>query len=223
MQYAGLGRGDHGHVDLPGRDRVVAADPRAVGRDPRAGRRGADAASAGCSCRSRWRCRRSASTAWSPRSSGSAGSSASSSGSRAGRCSCSACSRRRSPSRQFGFFLAVTAVRYRTSWSLGAALEYPGWLLCGFVVPVAAAARTGCTRSRGRSRPPGRWRRCARPPPGESPWRDLLLCLLIGCGVRRTRHLSSARGSSTPPAATRPWRSREAAPVTTCGSSSSAG
>ena len=41
---------------------------------------------------------------------------------------------------QFGFFLAVTAVRYRTSWSLGAALEYPGWLLCGFVVPIAAPA-----------------------------------------------------------------------------------
>jgi ABC-2 type transport system permease protein len=37
----------------------------------------------------------------------------------------------------FGFFLSVTAVRYRTSWSLGAALEYPGWLLCGFVVPVS--------------------------------------------------------------------------------------
>jgi ABC-2 type transport system permease protein len=36
----------------------------------------------------------------------------------------------------FGFFLSVTAVRYRVSWSLGAAMEYPGWLLCGFVVPV---------------------------------------------------------------------------------------
>jgi len=37
----------------------------------------------------------------------------------------------------FGFLLSVTAVRYRTAWALGAALEYPGWLLCGFVVPVA--------------------------------------------------------------------------------------
>ena len=42
-----------------------------------------------------------------------------------------------------GFFLAVTAVRYRTSWALGAALEYPGWLLCGFVVPLDRAARRG--------------------------------------------------------------------------------
>lgn len=37
----------------------------------------------------------------------------------------------------FGFFLAVTAVRYRTAWTLGTALEYPGWLICGFVVPFA--------------------------------------------------------------------------------------
>jgi ABC-2 type transport system permease protein len=37
---------------------------------------------------------------------------------------------------QVGFFLSVTAVRYRTSWALGAALEYPGWLLCGFLIPV---------------------------------------------------------------------------------------
>ena len=36
----------------------------------------------------------------------------------------------------FGFLLSVTAVRYRTSWALGAALEYPGWLLCGFVIPL---------------------------------------------------------------------------------------
>lgn len=37
---------------------------------------------------------------------------------------------------EIGFLLAVTAVRYRTSWALGAALEYPGWLLCGFVIPL---------------------------------------------------------------------------------------
>ena len=37
----------------------------------------------------------------------------------------------------FGFLLSVVAVRYRTAWALGASLEYPGWLLCGFVVPIA--------------------------------------------------------------------------------------
>ena len=38
----------------------------------------------------------------------------------------------------FGYFLSVAAVRYRTSWVIGAALEYPGWLVGGFLVPVAS-------------------------------------------------------------------------------------
>lgn len=37
----------------------------------------------------------------------------------------------------FGFLLAVSVVRYRTAWALGNVLEYPGWLLCGFLVPLA--------------------------------------------------------------------------------------
>ncbi len=37
----------------------------------------------------------------------------------------------------FGFLLTIVAVRYRTAWALGNAFEYPGWLLCGFVVPLA--------------------------------------------------------------------------------------
>jgi ABC-2 type transport system permease protein len=36
----------------------------------------------------------------------------------------------------FGFLLSVTVVRYRTGWALGSTLEYPGWLLCGFLVPL---------------------------------------------------------------------------------------
>jgi ABC-2 type transport system permease protein len=34
-----------------------------------------------------------------------------------------------------GFLLALSAVRYRSSWALGAALELPIWLICGFVIP----------------------------------------------------------------------------------------
>jgi ABC-2 type transport system permease protein len=34
-----------------------------------------------------------------------------------------------------GFLLSVTAVRYRTAWALGGAVEFPVWLVCGFVVP----------------------------------------------------------------------------------------
>ncbi|HEY5984790.1 MAG TPA: ABC transporter permease [Streptosporangiaceae bacterium] len=36
----------------------------------------------------------------------------------------------------FGFLLSVTVVRYRTAWALGNLFEYPGWLLCGFLVPL---------------------------------------------------------------------------------------
>lgn len=37
----------------------------------------------------------------------------------------------------FGFLMSVTVVRYRTAWALGNFFEYPGWLLCGFVVPLS--------------------------------------------------------------------------------------
>jgi ABC-2 type transport system permease protein len=36
----------------------------------------------------------------------------------------------------FGFLIAVSSVRYRTAWALGSALEFPVWLLCGFLVPL---------------------------------------------------------------------------------------
>jgi len=35
-----------------------------------------------------------------------------------------------------GFLLAVAFVRYRTAWALGNLLEYPVWLICGFLVPL---------------------------------------------------------------------------------------
>jgi ABC-2 type transport system permease protein len=37
----------------------------------------------------------------------------------------------------FGFLMAVTFVRYRMAWALGNLFQYPGWLLCGFVVPLS--------------------------------------------------------------------------------------
>lgn len=36
-----------------------------------------------------------------------------------------------------GFVLSVTVVRYRESWALGNALEYPVWLVCGLLVPLS--------------------------------------------------------------------------------------
>jgi ABC-2 type transport system permease protein len=35
-----------------------------------------------------------------------------------------------------GFLLSVACVRYRSAWALGNALEYPVWLICGFLVPL---------------------------------------------------------------------------------------
>jgi ABC-2 type transport system permease protein len=36
-----------------------------------------------------------------------------------------------------GFLIAVSFVRYRTAWALGNLLEYPVWLVCGFLVPLS--------------------------------------------------------------------------------------
>lgn len=81
----------------------------------------------------------------------------------------------------FGFFLSVTVVRYRTSWALGAALEYPGWLLCGFLVPVSLLP--------GWVQPlswaiPTTWAMDAvrASANGASPWADLGVCLAVGLG-----------------------------------------
>ena len=102
----------------------------------------------------------------------------------------------------FGFLLSVTAVRYRTSWALGAALEYPGWLLCGFVVPLdllPAVLR------------PVSWvlaptwavegMRAAAA--GESPWADLAICAAVGlayaalAGWLGVRLITAARRDAT--------------------------
>lgn len=79
----------------------------------------------------------------------------------------------------FGFLLSVSVVRYRTAWALGNVLEYPGWLLCGFLVPLSLFP-TWVT-----------WVSWALPPTwgmaamreasaGGSPWGDLVVCLLLG-------------------------------------------
>jgi ABC-2 type transport system permease protein len=78
-----------------------------------------------------------------------------------------------------GFLLSVAVVRYRTAWAMGNLLEYPGWLLCGFLVPLTLF-------------PPWvSWISYALPPTwgmqairasaaGESPWFDVVVCLLVG-------------------------------------------
>ncbi len=103
---------------------------------------------------------------------------------------------------EIGFLLSVTAVRYRTSWALGAALEYPGWLLCGFVVPLELLPDV--------LRPfsyalPTTWAveamRAAAV--GGAPWRELGLCLAVGtayavlAAVLGVRLIDSARRNAT--------------------------
>ena len=113
---------------------------------------------------------------------------------------------------QFGFFLAVTVVRYRTAWSLGAALEYPGGCCAGSSCP-SPPSRTGCTRCPGRSRPRGRWTRSGPPRPATPPG---VTSPSASRSARRTpcSRRTSGAGWSTPPAGRRRWRSHEAAPVT---------
>jgi ABC-2 type transport system permease protein len=81
----------------------------------------------------------------------------------------------------FGFLLAVAFVRFRRSWAMGAVLEYPVWLICGFLVPLsllpgwvqpiswALAPTWGMNAIRQAST-------------GGSPWPDIALCFALGLG-----------------------------------------
>jgi len=79
----------------------------------------------------------------------------------------------------FGFLLSVTVVRYRTAWALGSALEYPGWLLGGFVVPLQMLPDWLLPLSWSL---PTTWAiqgmRAAAA--GESAWFDLAMCAGVG-------------------------------------------
>ena len=101
-----------------------------------------------------------------------------------------------------GFVQAVAFVRFRTAWALGAALEYPVWLVCGFLVPLtefpdwvrpiswALAPTWGMHAIREAAL-------------GGSPWPDAAMCLalgaaylLIGIGILGTvLHAARSRAS----------------------------
>ena len=101
-----------------------------------------------------------------------------------------------------GFLLSVAVVRYRTAWAMGNLLEYPGWLVCGFLVPITVF--------------PGwvGWIAYALPPTwgmeairssasGGSPWFDVLMCLGLGLlyglvgALLSEKVLDSARRNAT--------------------------
>ena len=78
-----------------------------------------------------------------------------------------------------GFLLAVSFVRYRTAWALGNMLEYPVWLVGGFLVPITLLP--DWVRPISWTLAPT-WgvdaiRQAAM---GGSPWAELGLCVLLG-------------------------------------------
>ncbi|MGW1615797.1 ABC transporter permease [Streptomyces sp. NPDC002285] len=101
-----------------------------------------------------------------------------------------------------GFLLAVTVVRYREAWALGNLLEYPVWLICGFLVPVSLLP--GWIRPFAWLLPPTSGMEAVRKAAaGQSPWADVASCaggtaLFCLIGIRLTRTiLHSARRRAT--------------------------
>ena len=101
-----------------------------------------------------------------------------------------------------GFLLAVAFVRFRQAWALGNMLEYPVWLISGFLVPLtlfpewvrpiswALAPTWGISAIRGAAL-------------GGSPYADIAVALLLGAGYTLAgillleRALRSARAKAT--------------------------
>jgi ABC-2 type transport system permease protein len=80
-----------------------------------------------------------------------------------------------------GFLLAVSFVRYRTAWALGNLLEYPVWLICGFLVPLSLFP--DWVRPISWALAPTWGMRAIREAAlGGSPLPDLGVCLALGAG-----------------------------------------
>jgi ABC-2 type transport system permease protein len=78
-----------------------------------------------------------------------------------------------------GFLLAVAFVRYRTAWAMGAVLEYPVWLVCGFLIPLTLFP--GWVRPISWALAPTWGMNAIREASlGGSPLPDLLVCLALG-------------------------------------------
>ena len=80
-----------------------------------------------------------------------------------------------------GFLLSVTVVRYRTAWALGNAIEYPVWLVCGFLVPLSLFP--GWVRPISWALAPTWGVRAIREAAlGGTPWPDAAICIALGLG-----------------------------------------
>ena len=78
-----------------------------------------------------------------------------------------------------GFLIAVAFSRYRNAWALGAVSEYPVWLVCGFLVPIALLP--GWVRPISWALAPTWGMRAIRAAAnGGSPWAEIAMCFLLG-------------------------------------------
>ena len=95
-----------------------------------------------------------------------------------------------------GFLIAVLFVRHRAAWALGAASEYPVWLVCGFLVPLSLLP--GWVRPISWALAPTWGMRAIRESAvGGTPLPDALICLGLGgayvlIGVLALDHLLRA-------------------------------
>ena len=78
-----------------------------------------------------------------------------------------------------GFLLAVSFVRYRTAWALGNLLEYPVWLIAGFLVPLALLP-TWVRPFSWALAPTWGVDAIREAAAGTAPWPEIGLCLALG-------------------------------------------
>ena len=78
-----------------------------------------------------------------------------------------------------GFLIAVAFARYRNAWALGAVSEYPVWLVCGFLVPLAFLPDWVRPISWGLA-PTWGMRAIRAAANGGSPWAEIAMCFLLG-------------------------------------------
>lgn len=101
-----------------------------------------------------------------------------------------------------GFLMATCFARYRAAWALGAMMEYPVWLLCGFLVPLALLPSWSHPVSWALA-PTWGMRAIRESSTGGTPLPDIGMCVLLGStyvalGIAMTESvLRSARRSAS--------------------------
>ena len=81
----------------------------------------------------------------------------------------------------FGLLLTASMARFRAGWAIGSMLEYPGWPLCGFLVPVSVLPQWAQWVAR--ALPPTWGMDAIRSAATAGPvWRDVGVCLALAAG-----------------------------------------